>query len=436
MVIKRDELFKFLEELTGDKCYVGLHYIFDDSDFKNEFSHLSKEEKAINIMKTGLINERMASMKSTCKIFGNLSTTYESNKNEVIGTNRFSFTSLNGENVVVVVAVPIVFEDTKGRKLFGGWMNPGMGFNDDDSPLECITDKLFEQNIPKETILGYYTFDDGDKEIEFISNDKHYLLLSDEEKDKFIQEYFDKNDCSIDINNPNIDVKKEIYNKLEKEEEEARIIIWRGHTMRRVNRSGFDLRENILAQITEYMSPEYQEKVNVRNASREKVRDIIPYTLEELENTSIENIEIERIVPNLDFIISDKYGIKESLIKSNIKEERAKTLMNTVGFQNEGKDEDTIVEEFEKFIIDAGNTLDNIYPYWYQRNYKYFNKLFVDKISRLKEERLKEIEEKEAPLKEREKTLITLEQESKDIAKTEQLVEINENVQSNENSNG
>jgi len=435
MVIKRDELFKFLEELTGDKCYVGLHYIFDDSDIKNEFSHLSKEEKAINIMKMGLINERRASMKSTCQIFGNLSTTYENNKNEIIGTNRFSFTSLNGKNVVVVVAVPIVFEDTKGRKLFGGWMNPGIGFNDDESPLECITDKLFEKNIPKETILGYYTFDDGDKEIDYISNDKHYLLLSDEEKDRFIQEYFDKNNCSIDINNPNIDFKKEIYNKLEKEEED-RIIKWRGQTMRRVNRSGFDLRENMMAQITEYMSPEYQEKVNVRNASREKARDIIPYTLEELENTPIENIEIERIVPNLDFIMSDKYGIKEALIKSDIKEEKAKNLMNSVGFQHEGKDEDTIVEEFERFIINAGNTLDNVYPHWYYRNYKYFNQVFVDKISRLKEEKLKEKEAKDAPLKEREIILSGLEKEEKDITKTEQLVEINEDVLTNENNNG
>ena len=80
MKIKKSNLFSYFEELLGPSFFVGLHGISDNPDFKNEYSDLSKEEKAKNIVSMGLINSRHKSIKSTCRIFGRLSETYKKNK--------------------------------------------------------------------------------------------------------------------------------------------------------------------------------------------------------------------------------------------------------------------------------------------------------------------------------------------------------------------
>ena len=89
MRIKKDSLFSYFEDLLGSSFYVGLHGIADDSDLKNEYSNLSKEEKARNIISTGLINSRCMSIKSTCKIFGRLSETYKDNKSLILNFNKY-----------------------------------------------------------------------------------------------------------------------------------------------------------------------------------------------------------------------------------------------------------------------------------------------------------------------------------------------------------
>ena len=117
-------------------------------------------------MDNGLLNNRQISIKSTCHIFGRLSDTYERNKYSIIDFNNLNVYKTELEHFVVVVAVPVIFSHSDGRRIFGGWMNPNIPYNDDKSPFECITDFLFKTGIPKEIILGYYHFNSDEKDVE------------------------------------------------------------------------------------------------------------------------------------------------------------------------------------------------------------------------------------------------------------------------------
>ena len=49
-------------------------------------------------------------------------------------------------------------------------------------------------------IFGYYYFDNNDKEAELVLSDVYYDKLSQEQKDRFIEEIFDENNLAINLN--------------------------------------------------------------------------------------------------------------------------------------------------------------------------------------------------------------------------------------------
>ena len=199
--ISKDQIFNHIHGLIKEKSYVGLHGIADNSDIKNEYSHLSKQEKAENIMQTGLINARGETISHTLKIFGDLS----NHKLDVYdGINNYSFNSPSGEEMIAVVAIPFFFEDSKGRKIYGGKRDYTIYETraKDDKP-QCITDYEFRDKIPSEMVLGYYFYNNNSNEVTFVENPKYYTNLSQGEKDDFINATFREDRC-LDVNNPEL----------------------------------------------------------------------------------------------------------------------------------------------------------------------------------------------------------------------------------------
>ena len=383
MKIKRQELFKYLEERYGNNYYFGLHGISDMPDIKNAYTDMPKLEKAKNILKTGLINERQLSIKSTCEIFGRLSDTYEKNKRVVLNMNKFTCYRTADEHVVVIVAVPIEFKHSDGRNIFGGWMNPLVYYSDDNSPFECVTDKLFKQRIPKEMILGYYYFNSKDQEAEIILNDGYYDKLSQEQKDIFIEEIFDRNNLAINLNDENFIA--EITQKCEDQSEEEFEYI-NGEMLIRRNRYNVSLINNMIEQSTEFI----KEREKSENSNSETIES---YTYEEIENMPIEQIDLDKLDPSYEMITSGKYQIREILINKMF--DGYKNLAKEVGYYSVNginENEHVDVETFEEWIRKCKNTPDNLYEIQYQRYYKEIKVEFKNYIQKLKEKSMRNTE--------------------------------------------
>ena len=377
MKLKRGDLFKYFEERFGNEYYIGFHGISDNPDIKNQYTNMTKTEKAENILKEGLINERQLSIKSTCEIFGRLSDTYEKDKSVILSMNRFSCYRTEKQHVVIIVAIPVSFKHSDGRNVFGGWMNPHQGSSDDDSPFECITDKLFKKRIPREMIFGYYYFDNNDKEAELVLSDVYYDKLSQEQKDRFIEEIFDENNLAINLNEGSYveDIMKKCQNQPEKELEDIN-----GHLVYRYNSDNVKLRENMIEQANEFIE---------ENDKPERITHVDGYTFEELENVPIEQIDIERVIPTYEMVTSSKYQIKEVLINKNFSNHE--NLANEVGYNsiNGIKEKEHVnVTEFEEWVKKYRNP-EELYEEQYQRYYKEIEEEFKKHIMELKDKNMK-----------------------------------------------
>lgn len=362
MRIKKDCLFSYFEDLLGSSFYVGLHGIADDSDLKNEYSNLSKEEKARNIISTGLINSRCMSIKSTCKIFGRLSETYKDNKSLILNFNKYRAYRTEGKQFIVVVAVPILFMPSDGRMLFGGWMDCNVPFNDDYSPFECITDKLCMFKIPSEFILGYYSYEDKNDYVDFNLNNHFYNLLPIDEKDKFVDEIYGDKKCEIDL------IKGTDYCKKILDESRNRFFF---------HDDKFDLAGNLIREINTDFS--YNDQL--------KFDSIFSYSNESFNNTSLEELDLKRVKPNFDIIFNGTYGsvMKEIIINNRYYDNN---LCDIVGFYYDtGIDNDSYVDllVFEEWLKLKGNSPLNVYQQYYQMNYKDINLEFINYLKFIKD---------------------------------------------------
>ena len=194
MTVSKEQVYDLIKQLSEEECYIGLHGIADKADIINEFSNLPKNEKAKKILEIGLKNARGETISHTVRNFGTLENIDSS---DIENINGYGFYSPSGEEAIVVVSIPLFFEDSSGRKIFGGYKERG---NSDKERAECITDYIFKDNIPPEMILGYYTYNMNSNNVEFIENPKYYSRLSQSEKDSFINKYFN-NFNAFDVNN-------------------------------------------------------------------------------------------------------------------------------------------------------------------------------------------------------------------------------------------
>lgn len=362
MRIRKDNLFSYFENLLGCSFYVGLHGIADDSDLKNEYSSLSKEDKAKNILNTGLINSRCLSIKSTCKIFGRLSETYKDNKNLILDFNKYRAYRTEGRQYIVIVAVPIMFLPNDGRMLFGGWMDCNVPYNDDTSPFECITDKLCMLNIPSEFILGYYSYEDNNDYVEFNFNNDFYSNLSRSKKDEFIEKLYAGKKCEIDL------MKGTDYCKRVLEESRNR---WFYHDDK------FDLAGNLIRQLNTDFS--YNEDLNFDST--------FSYSNDSFNNIGLDELDLSMVKPNYEMIFNGKYGsiMKEIIINNRYFD---KNLADIVGFYYDTKiDRDSYIDliVFEEWLKLKGSNPNMIYHQYYQMNYKDINLEFINYLKFLKE---------------------------------------------------
>lgn len=361
MRIKKGNLFSYFEELLGSSYYVGLHGISDDSDIKNEYSSMPKEEKAKNIMRSGLFNSRLKSIKSTCRIFGRLSETYKTNKPKILEFNKYRAYFSNGKEYIVVVAIPILFMPSDGRMLFGGWMDCDVSYNDDNSPFECISDKLCRMEIPKEFILGYYSYNENDSDVDFIFNNKFYSELSVSEKDEFIRKFYGNKNCYIDM------MKGTDYCKTLLEESRNNSFF---------QEYDFDLAGNLIRELNTDFS--FDEKLNTD--------DTFYYSVKSFYGISLDAIDIDRVKPSYEMIFGGIYGIPMKEIIIN-KKYNGRNLCDEVGFYYSTKIEsDKFVDLliFEEWIKHCGNNPETVFYQYYQMNYKEINDEFIDYIRNLK----------------------------------------------------
>ena len=379
MKIKRQELFKYFEERYGNSCYFGLHGISDNPDIKNQYTDMPKMEKARNILKEGLINERQISIKSTCYILGRLSDTYQKDKNKILTMNQYKCYLTKKQHVIMIVAVPVSFRHSDGREIFGGWMNSGVPFSDGDSMFECITDRLFKRRIPKEMILGYYYFENDDKEAELIFNDEYYDRLSQEQKDRFIETTFDHNNLAINLNEENYeeDIIKKCKNQTGIEFEYIN-----GNVHIRANSGKIKLRENMIEQANQFIKEgkKTKDKITVEG-----------YTFEELQDLPIEQIDIERVIPTYEMITSSKYQIKDVLINKAFSKEG--NLASQIGYYIDNRiqeNEHIDINQFEEWVRRHRNP-EEVYVEQYQKYYKEIKEEFRKHLIELKEKSMKNI---------------------------------------------
>ena len=122
MKLKKDELYYFLSDNIGTSAYVGIHGIANRGDIENEYMNMSKEEKAQNIMKIGLINKRAANLTLTCNFYGILPMlTDNADKRELISIlNNSSYKNGYDDGkqcqVMVVIALPVEFIKSNNTK--------------------------------------------------------------------------------------------------------------------------------------------------------------------------------------------------------------------------------------------------------------------------------------------------------------------------------
>lgn len=358
MKILKDELFFFIENLTGDNASVYLHGIADNSDNSTEFDELSKIEKAENICKNGLVISGNRRLAYTALGFGNLSDTYEQAKRHIPNFNEYNYSSPSGEIVTVIVAIPIVFEDSTGRKLYNGW---DYCVTDDSSSrekyCESIAYYLQKGRILPEFILGYIVRSVDNNQFEFIENTRYYSKLSQENQDYFISDFFDKSRTAIDLESTE-DLNKQIMH---------------------LNLSN-ELKLKLCEQIRIYKSSEFLKKQKQRVERRKRYDIKNPYTINELETIPIDLIDISRIKPNADMVTQSKYKITGDMLTANPKAGITRSLMDAVGFERK-EDSWTILRDFEDFIKSKGNNLNDLYKLWYIM-YKYeYDRLFKEYIA-------------------------------------------------------
>lgn len=201
--VPRFELYHYVKSMLSEDCYVELHGIADSADIANEYSDLSKEGKAQNMIKIGILNKRGVTTQLVARNFGNLN---EETEEKILRFENYGFYSPSKEEMVVVVAIPYYFIHSNGMKIFGGYNEyhpQGEALNIEEAG--CITDALFSKVIPPEMILGYYSFKETgslDTNVTFVKNPGYYGNLSQEEKDKFIDEHFSISDL-YDVNDEN-----------------------------------------------------------------------------------------------------------------------------------------------------------------------------------------------------------------------------------------
>ena len=200
MILKKQNLYSYIQMQLDDSYFVGLHGIADTADIINEYSNYSKIEKAENIMKIGLLNARGSTINLTVRNFGNLN---ETSEEKIYSFNNYGFYSPSGKETIIVTAIPYFFTHSNGKNIFGGYIEyipEEASFYSEKA--KCISDYLFKNLIPKELILGYYSYDTNSNVVDYISNPLHYSKISQGERDKFIDEKIPKS-FSFDINDAN-----------------------------------------------------------------------------------------------------------------------------------------------------------------------------------------------------------------------------------------
>lgn len=197
MKILKQNLYEFIRNQVQEDTYIGLHGIADSSDLINQYSHLSKDDKARSIVERGLINGRGTTISLTVRNFGNLNI-FDQEKIKLF--NNYCFYSPSGYQVIIVVAIPYFFEDSQGRKLFGGYKEyPTPKPYIFNNIPECITDYIFRNKIPPEMILGYYSYHNKDEYVEYKENPYYFSKLFQYQKDEFIQKNLTGSFC-YDVN--------------------------------------------------------------------------------------------------------------------------------------------------------------------------------------------------------------------------------------------
>lgn len=362
--IKKDELYYFLNEQLGISAYVGIHGTAKCGDIPNEFDQLPKEEKAKNIMNIGLINARKNNLTLTCKFFGLLPLLSQSEdlrkRMKIDDFNRMYYVNGydNGENgqVMVVAAIPVIFEKSNGNKYFGGWIDNQSSHGHYERPY-CFSDLLFAGKIPPECIYGYYTYmHDSDTYVEFHFNPKYYSLLSTEERDSFISDNIENLSKEPLIFARNFSSLTELKKNQQND-----------------NWENF-FQNNPYLQFSDYI--EFQKHYEGYSN-----KDVHFYTCEELENIQLCDIDASLIKPSYENIVDGKYSIRSILINQEI---CGIQLPHFVGLMRDLQS--FSVDEFEYEVRKCRNTPENLYKIWYTINKLDFDELYRQNILKMKEE--------------------------------------------------
>ena len=357
--INRDELYYFLSERLGMSSYVGIHGTAIRGDVENEYMNLSKEEKAKNIMQIGLINHRMCNLTLTCDFFGILPLLSQSSelkkRHQIHKLNTKSYINGHdhGENgqVMIVVAIPIEFQKSNGQKYFCGWIG-NQSSNGHYSDAYCISDYIFQGKIPPECIYGYYTYKDkNDENYVFHYNEKYYSLLSQEEKDEFIEKNIEQSD----------------FFRILKQYTDPDELKNTDHTTR----------WSMFFQNDPY--EQYSEYEHIRNNyTKNDPSNIIYYTHEELETIDLTDIDVSRIKPTYTDVVQGKYNIKSVILNHTV---CGTNLPHSVGLLKNTNV--FLVDDFEAEVKKYNNTPENCYRYWYSINKQEFDELYKANILRL-----------------------------------------------------
>lgn len=362
MRIKKDELYYFLSDNIGTSSYVGIHGTAIRGDIENEYMDMTKEEKAQNIMKIGLINKRATNLTLTCNFFGILPTLIENeDKRKLIPLlNNSSYINAydKGEQgqVMVVVAIPVEFIKSDNTRYFCGWIDAQSSNGGYAKPF-CLSDYLFRTQIPPECIYGYYTYQDKeDSEVEFHFNENHYLNLTPEKREQFINENIEET---------------MLFRTFKGKHEKIPFENIADPNLVRIY-SRF-IQNNPIEQFETYSK---LPKVEAKTSPEEETY----YTQEELEQMPILDIDLSKVKPSYENIINGKYSIKHSVINEPI---LGVQLPHRVGILLDKKQ--FAISEFEEIVSSYGNTPDNLYKYWYICNKLDFDKLYKEKIRQLQE---------------------------------------------------
>ncbi len=357
MRVKKDELYYFLSDNLGTSSYVGIHGTAIRGDIENEYMDMTKEEKAKNIMKIGLINKRGANLTLTCNFFGILPTLTKSTdkRNLIPLLNNSSY--INGYDkgeqgqVMVVVAIPVEFIKSDNTRYFCGWID-AQSSNGGYGKAFCLSDYLFRTQIPPECIYGYYTYQNKeDSEVEFYLNENHYLRLTPEKREQFIKENIEESKIFRNFNIP-------FENLLDP------------NLVRIYNRF---IQNNPIEQFETYSK---LPKIEAKTLPEEEIY----YTQDELESMPLLDIDLSKVNPSYEDVINGKYSIKHSVINESI---FGVQLPHRVGILLDKKR--FTVSEFEEIVSSYGNTPDNLYKYWYACNKLDFDRLYKENLIQLQE---------------------------------------------------